>query len=281
MAETYPSDSELLALTQDAATGVEYIPTGKTPYFLEFRRMLQRLLLAAGRSNELRVYSDGALTVGVRGGRAVIGGAAVAHAGSTTLALTNNAVNNLYLNSAGNVVVTTSAFPADRSTHIRLASVTTSAGVIAGITDLRGEAGAFAPFQADPIQVALSVEGNLTATQSGKLMGLAPCSARVVDVILTLGTNIDTDNAGDGITATVKKNGTAVCTTNPKITDAAGTGFRSTAQGQGTAAVVKSDGTEIVAAGDQFTVDLTRTVAGTVTTQAANVTAAVVLRAVR
>ena len=44
MSETYPSDSVLLALTSDPDTGVEYIETGKAPYYLEFRKMLYRIL---------------------------------------------------------------------------------------------------------------------------------------------------------------------------------------------------------------------------------------------
>jgi hypothetical protein len=46
MAEVYPSDSELLNLQSDSETGVEYIPTGTAPYYLHFRKLLHRLLLA-------------------------------------------------------------------------------------------------------------------------------------------------------------------------------------------------------------------------------------------
>ncbi len=65
MSERYPSDATLLALSQDDATGVEYIPTGRSPYYLEFRKMLYRLLRATERANDLRVHQDGDLTAGV------------------------------------------------------------------------------------------------------------------------------------------------------------------------------------------------------------------------
>ena len=44
MPERYPSDATLLALSADTATGVEYIPTGQSPYYLQFRKLLQGLL---------------------------------------------------------------------------------------------------------------------------------------------------------------------------------------------------------------------------------------------
>ena len=59
MAEIYPSDAELNALLEDAETGVEYIPSGTTPYYVHFRKLLYRLLLATKRANDLRVYKEG------------------------------------------------------------------------------------------------------------------------------------------------------------------------------------------------------------------------------
>ena len=51
MAEVYPSDNDLLNITGDSETGVEYIPTGTAPYYIHFRKLLYRLLLAARRGN--------------------------------------------------------------------------------------------------------------------------------------------------------------------------------------------------------------------------------------
>ena len=66
MAEVYPSDNELLNIESDSDTGVEYIPTGTSPYYLQFRKLLYRLLLSTKRANDLRVYDEGGLDVGVK-----------------------------------------------------------------------------------------------------------------------------------------------------------------------------------------------------------------------
>ena len=65
MTEVYPSDSELLNMQSDTETGVEYIPTGTAPYYLHFRKLLFRLLLASRRANDLRVFDEGGLDIGV------------------------------------------------------------------------------------------------------------------------------------------------------------------------------------------------------------------------
>jgi hypothetical protein len=122
-------------------------------------------------------------------------------------------------------------------------------------------------------------EGTLTASQIGRLLGAVPAAGEVTDVVISVGQNIVSDNAADGVAATVKVNGTAVTTTSPQITDAAGPGFRSTAQGDGTPATIKSDGTEQVARGDVLAVDLTRTVNGTVSSEAADLAVLVIIRA--
>lgn len=388
MTERYPTDATLLALASDEHTGVEYIPTGKSPYYLEFRKLVHRLLEATRRANDFRVYADGDLTVGVRSGRCHIAGSAVSFAGSGAIALTNNATTHLWLDSAGVVQTGTTGLPADRTSFIPLAAVTTDAGAITTIEDLRGEALWAAPdlqalgitATAQEIEQALSGigagvtaaaltrltagidsnadpdhthtrsyanvagmygfwivndsadpsarvllafdmpnalpdvtmlmvdmasgylqqtylgtayhlvgtvhaqhrhEGALTASQTGKLIGVVPVDGVVSDVIVSVGQNIDSSLTTDGVSATVYVNGAAVTTTHPAITDAAGAGFRSTAQGHGTAAIVKSDGTEVVSRGDLLTVDLTRTAAGTITTEATDVVVLVVIRAAR
>ena len=69
MTEVYPSDNELLNMQSDSETGVEFIPTGQAPYYLQFRKLLYRFILAAKRANDLRVYDEGGLDVGVKGGK--------------------------------------------------------------------------------------------------------------------------------------------------------------------------------------------------------------------
>ncbi|MBI1370308.1 MAG: hypothetical protein GC162_16865 [Planctomycetes bacterium] len=386
MTERYPDDSTLLALTEDAATGVEYIPTGQSPYYLHFRKLVQRMLLATGRANDLRVYQDGEMTVGVRSGRYVISNALVTFDGDAAIALTNNATNYLWLDAAGAVQIATDAMPADRASFVPLAEVVTDAGAVTSILDRRSEAMVMIPnpsalgltATADEINQALdgiaatvdaaalttltagptstadaehrheqlytdaddetefrlvnsnagssamimlrfdlpnrmpdvvdllpdiatgylqqrsfgqayalvgtthmqfAHEGALTASQTGKLIGVVPIDGVVSNVILSVGSNLDTDTPADAISATVMVNGAAVTSTAPALSDAAGAGFRSTDAGDGTPAVVKSDGTQNVTRGQVLTLDLTRTVSGSVTTEATNVVVLVVIRA--
>jgi len=140
MAEVYPSDNELLNLQTDGETGVEYIATGQSPYYVQFRKLLYRLLLATGRANDLRVYDEGGLDIGVKPGKFVTGTQQVNYAGSSGNALADDRANiYVYLTSAG-VLVTNeySGFPDMATTpHIRLAMVTTSDGDITSIEDCR------------------------------------------------------------------------------------------------------------------------------------------------
>jgi hypothetical protein len=122
-------------------------------------------------------------------------------------------------------------------------------------------------------------EGELTASESGRLLGVVPIDGVVSDVILSVGQNIESDTSGDGITATVNANDIALCSTDPELVAGDGSGFRSTAQGDGTAASVKSDGTESVSKGDVLSVDLVRSVSGTVSQEATDVVVLVVIRA--
>ena len=384
MVERYPDDAVLLAIEADGATGVEYIPTGKTPYHLEFRRMLQRLLLAAQRANDLRVFQDGELTLGVRAGRCFVGGAARVFDGAQAVDVPLNTTTFLWLDGEA-ALQSGESLPADRTQFIPLAQVTTDGSTITSLTDLRGEAFLYSPalaslgltatpeeinralagaaesvtagalgrltggggstadsdhrhlqsaqdvagqayfsivnISADPaanivlawslpnrlldaptlapnlangflqqaydgvsfnlvgaVHAQFTHESALTASLTGKLLGGAPVSGRIVDVILSVGGNIASSNGADGVSATVKKNGVIVTTTSPAITAADGAGFRSTDRGDGTAAVMKSDGSELVERGDVLTVDLTRTASGTVSSEATDVVVLAVIR---
>lgn len=140
MSEVYPSDNELLNLQQDGETGVEYISTGQSPYYVQFRRMLYRLLLATRRANDLRVYDEGGLDIGVKPGKFWADTQLVNYAGSSGNTLADDKANIfVYLTGAG-VLVTNeySGFPDMATTpHIRLAIVTTSDGDITSIEDCR------------------------------------------------------------------------------------------------------------------------------------------------
>ncbi|OHB67545.1 MAG: hypothetical protein A2Y77_12595 [Planctomycetes bacterium RBG_13_62_9] len=140
MTETYPSDSELLNLQSDSETGVEYIPTGTAPYYLHFRRLLYRLLLAARRANDLRVYDEGGLDVGVKAGKFWLGAELISYAGSTGNALApNKAGIYIYLDAQGTLVMNEyGGFPSMAiMPHIRLAVASTSGADILSITDCR------------------------------------------------------------------------------------------------------------------------------------------------
>lgn len=383
MTERYPDDAELLALDADTHTGVEYIRTGTTPYYLEFRRLIQRTLLASARANDLRVYADGDLTVGVRPGRCRIDAQSVAFAGQTHVALSPSQTTDIYLDSAGLIQQSTSGLPASRSQFVPLARVMTDASSIISMVDLRGEAFLAAPpagiegletttteidqalqgiessvtasalnaltdgstlqslhyhdrfvwdsanaawltllnlgaaganiglrfdllnllpaateFSVDTAngfltqayggqtfhllgtaQVASAIDGPITATLTDRLIGVAPISGAVSAVAISLAGNIESSDPADGLTATVYRNGVAICSTDPQLTAGDGSGFRSTAQDHGTPAIVKSDGSEQLQRGDILTMDLTRTANGTVSMEPRHAVVFVVVRA--
>ncbi|MEN6332802.1 MAG: hypothetical protein ABFE01_00990 [Phycisphaerales bacterium] len=173
MAEAYPSDNELLNLQSDAETGVEYIPTGTAPYYLHFRKLLHRLLLAVRRANDLRVYDEGGLDIGVKAGKFWLGADLVSYAGSTGNTLADGkAAIYVYLDSQGNLVTDEyTAFPSMATTpHVRLALVTTSGGDIASLADCRGGHNIVVPHAAGGIRrviVAHATNDVLEAAQSG------------------------------------------------------------------------------------------------------------------
>lgn len=140
MAEVYPSDNELLNIQSDSETGVEYIATGQSPYYLQFRKLLYRFLLVARRANDLRVYDEGGLDIGVKAGKFWLGTEPVEYSGSTGNTLADDKENIcVYLDGDGNLVTDEySDFPDIVTTpHVRLAIVSTSNGDIASITDCR------------------------------------------------------------------------------------------------------------------------------------------------
>jgi hypothetical protein len=140
MAEVYPSDNELLNIVSDVETGVEFIATGQAPYYLHFRKLLYRLLLASKRANDLRVYDEGGLDIGVKSGKFWVGTNLVSYAGSSGNTLADDKANiYVYLDSAGSLVTNEYTAFGDMasSAHVRLAVVTTSGGDITSIVDAR------------------------------------------------------------------------------------------------------------------------------------------------
>ena len=175
MAEVYPSDNELLNILSDGETGVEYITTGKAPYYLEFRKLLYRLLLAARRANDLRVFDEGGLDIGVKSGKFWLGTTLIEYGGSSGNTLADDKANiYIYLNSQGGLVTNEyNSFPDMKSTaHVRLAVVTTSDGDITLITDARSYHNFSVPFNAGGIKKTIeahTADDTLTAAESGSV----------------------------------------------------------------------------------------------------------------
>jgi len=175
MAEVYPSESELLNIQSDEETGVEYIPTGQSPYYLHFRKLLYRLLLAVKRSNDLRVYDEGGLSIGVKSGKFWLGTNLVNYSGSSGNILADNKANiYIYLNSNGGLVTNEyNAFPDMAVTpHIRLAVVSTCGGYITTITDSRAGYNFAIPYAAGGIKkkiVEHTSDYSLAASESGSI----------------------------------------------------------------------------------------------------------------
>jgi len=175
MAEVYPSDNDLLNLTSESETGVEYIPTGTAPYYLHFRKLLYRLLLASKRANDLRVFDEGGLDIGVKSGRFWLGTSLVSYEGSSGNTLADDKSNiYIYLDSGGSLVVNEySSFPDMKTTpHIRLAQVTTSGGDITSITDCRDHHNICLPFGSGGLKKTIEAhtsDDTLTAAESGSV----------------------------------------------------------------------------------------------------------------
>jgi len=172
MAEVYPSDSELLNITSESETGVEYIATGTSPYYLHFRKLLYRLLLATTRANDLRVFDEGDLDIGVKSGKFWLGTQLVSYSGSSGNTLADDKDNiYVYLDSSGTLVINEySSFP-DMATvpHIRLATVTTSSGDITSIVDARNHHNVMIPYGAGGTKKTIEAhtsDDTLTAAES-------------------------------------------------------------------------------------------------------------------
>lgn len=175
MAEVYPSDNELLNIQSDSETSVEYIPTGTAPYYLHFRKLLYRLLLATQRANDLRVYDEGGLDVGVKAGKFWFGAELTSYEGSSGNTLADDKENiYIYLDSSGSLVIDEySSFPDMATTpHIRLAQVSTSGGDIESITDCRAGHNIVMPYTAGGLKKTIEAhtsDDTLTAAESGSV----------------------------------------------------------------------------------------------------------------
>lgn len=175
MAEVYPSDSELVNIQSDTETGVEYIPTGTAPYYMQFRKLLYRLLLASRRANDLRVYDEGGLDIGVKSGKFWLAAQLISYAGSSDNTLADDK-QNIYIYLDGSATLVTneySGFPDMVTTpHIRLAQVSTSGGDIESMTDFRAGHNIVMPYGAGGLKKTIEAhtgDDTLTPTESGSV----------------------------------------------------------------------------------------------------------------
>ncbi len=128
MAETPLSEAAANALagTTDSDTDVDYPSIGET-YYTKMYRTLNRILTIIAPVNELRVYKDGDLTYGVRGGFTSHGTNLYTYTASTANALTDDDDNFIYLvvtSGALVLTVSTTAFPDPGVTaHLPLATI--------------------------------------------------------------------------------------------------------------------------------------------------------------
>lgn len=200
MTEIYPSDNELENIQSDIETGVEYIATGTSPYYLQFRKLLYRLLLAAKRANDLRVYKEDGLNIGVKAGKFWFGTSLVSYPGSSGNSLADDKDNiYIYLDSSGTLVCDEhSDFPDMAETaHIRLATVSTSDGEIVSIVDSRSGHNVMLPYEAGGLKkniVSHVHSDTLTIVES---MSIHTNYGAVVPIVFTL-----PDDAPEGTTFT-------------------------------------------------------------------------------
>jgi len=175
MAEVYPSDNELLNIVSDSETGIEYIATGKAPYYLEFRKLLYRLLLAARRANDLRVFDEGGLDIGVKSGKFWLGTTLINYAGSSGNTLADDKANiYVYIDSQGNLVTNEyNSFPVMKdAAHIRLAVIATSGGDVTSIIDARNHHNFSVPFDAGGTKKTIEAhasDGTLSISESDSI----------------------------------------------------------------------------------------------------------------
>ncbi len=172
MAEVYPADNDLLNMVSDTETGVEFISTGTAPYYLHFRKLLQRLLLATKRANDLRVYDEGGLDIGVKSGKFFNGVSFVSYAGSSGNALADDKVGiYVYLDLSGSLVTNEyTAFPDTAiEKHVRLGVVTTGGGDITSIVDARDHHSIAVPASGDVVIEAHTGDDTLAVGESGSV----------------------------------------------------------------------------------------------------------------
>ena len=191
MAEVYPSDDDLLALLSDTETGVEYIPTGTAPYYLQFRKLLYRLLLATKRANDFRLFPEGGLSFGVKPGVFWAGKTQKVYSGSTGNAARDDRTDFVYLDQDMNIVI--DSMPVELwepfGPMVFLAMVTSVDGVITNIEDCRNRHITSMPSIVRPDVIEKTVSGEqLNHSDSGSVITNAGATGDIIVYLPTFDT---------------------------------------------------------------------------------------------
>ncbi len=189
MSEVYPSDNELENIQSDSETGVEYIATGTSPYYIQFRKLLYRLLLAAKLANDLRVYKEEGLNIGVKAGKFWAGTDLISYPGSTGNSLADNKEKiYIYMNSSGTLVCDEyNDFPdMSETAHIRLAIVSTSDGEIVSVIDSRSGHNIMLPYEAGGIKKHIESHSESDTLTANESMSVHTNYGAVMPIVLTL-----------------------------------------------------------------------------------------------
>lgn len=216
MTERHPLDTELLAAASDPTTGVEYIPTGTSPYVIEFRRMINRILRAFERANDLRVYQDGDATFGVRPGRCRINDTPISFAGVTKQALAWDTTTYVWIDQTATIQTSTSSFPATATTHLPLAVIHVGIESITSLEDRRGEV-----FLQSPTASTLGITA--TADEINQALdGIAASVSATTLTLLTAGPDVSVDLLHRHVQSAQNVAGTASFSLINDTTEAAG-----------------------------------------------------------
>jgi len=142
--ELTPDQIDDLVGTRHPGAGIEYPPNGLQPYYHWLIRALH--LLAESSLGALRVVQDDSLdtAISITPGRASISGAVLDFSGqvSDLAAFNNDTVYVSLFNNAGTpgISINTDAGGWPVGTHIKLAEVTITSGLVSHILDRRMEA---------------------------------------------------------------------------------------------------------------------------------------------
>jgi len=143
--------------TTDGGGGVVVVPGSTVPAPVEGAA---HVLYGSKHTNSLRVTDGGALLAAYESGQVQVS-AGFFSIVAGTVALTDNATNNIYIDSAGAPTASTAAFPADA---VPLAVVTTVSGAITAISDRRAYLFRVAGYSDDQARDAVGAVLTDTAT---------------------------------------------------------------------------------------------------------------------